>query len=378
MISLSGVRMLFFIIFLLIPTYTNSMQESIPVKPSKISKILKAKRIPLAIAITPGGKLVVLDKERCTFFDYNNEETVQQCPVTLSGSQILVNKIYVHPKKDIVIIPDDHGYRCTLFEGIHKKTKLRYGLKNESSNIIFDDYKDEVCALKDGFYAFKGKSLIYHADQTTKELKLHLSPIFIFNVNINQSIFFFCDEKKKTMYRLLAYGVEEKLFNFCTKLDFAHWVYDVKRERLYAVTHKDRKLYIGCTKTGKQQVLTIPDFKISTLELLTNKRILALLSQHRDRICYIDLNGMRPLLITVHEISEPDTRFAAKGQKIAVSPDGEDIIVGLSDQCLVIKIPPRIGGIDACEKYSLLRMINFPKELHDFIGFLLFMLNKQQ
>ena len=55
--------MLFFIIFLLIPTYTNSMQESIPVKPSKISKILKAKRIPLAIAITPGGKKKSSKKE---------------------------------------------------------------------------------------------------------------------------------------------------------------------------------------------------------------------------------------------------------------------------------------------------------------------------
>ncbi len=171
------------------------------------------------------------------------------------------------------------------------------------------------------------------------------------------------------MYTLLDYGVEKKLFDFCTKLDLSHWVYDLERERLYTVTDKNRNLYIGCTKTNEQKVLTIPDFRTGTLEFLSNKRVLALLSQHRDKICYFDIENLKSLFITTHKTSKMDTKLAAKGQKIAISSDRKDIIIALSDRCLVIKIPVCIGEINMYERYRILRCTNYPKELHDSIGF---------
>ncbi len=154
------------------------MKETIPLKQSKIIKVIKSEHIPLAIAVMPQGSLIILDKEHCRFLDYKDDQIVRRCSIALRPSEIAVNKIYVHPRKDIVVIPNYSGRQCILFEGIDKKTKLRYGLKNEISNIIFDDYEDDRCALKDGFFAFKNKSLIYHADSTTLELRLQVSPLF--------------------------------------------------------------------------------------------------------------------------------------------------------------------------------------------------------
>ena len=377
--------MLFLAMFLFLINNSNAMQMS-DLQQSKIVKILKTERIPLAIAGIAQGNIIILDKWQCTFWDYKNENDEitkragivfdpKRVEITLDKKDKLTHKIYLNPKKTQAMIPSYREDYWILVDGKNQIKRFPGLVKNKSSNILFDGIQG--CCLA----TCKDNDLAFYFKDENYCLKLSISPGLLFKYDDTRfSDTLCCDVDQKTMYMVDDVGYVKKLFDFCTKLDFTHWVYDSEVDRLYAITDTNRELYVADTKTLQQKVLPIADgFKIGTLELLNNKRILVLLSHYRDKICYFDAKNLKKLLITCHETGKVDKRFRASGQRIAVCSNQEDIVISLSHQCLVIKVPLWISWFNAYEKCCITRqMLAIPKELSNLIGLFLCMLDKKQ
>ena len=346
---------LFFLIFVFLPIHSsNAMPE---LAHSRIINTATVTRnTPLAIACTAQGTLVVLDKQHCVFSDYQNSRISQVRKIALDQNKILTNRIYVHPKIDITVIPSSRDYGFMIFNNVDVKQTETFYMSNQL-NIAMSDFGNV-------FYRFEGNMVLTCSSHSRgQDIDQSISPGFVFKISANGFSALFCDRKRKSMYEMLDRKVGKKLFDFKVKLDFSHWVYNAVSECLYTITRKERKLYIANTKTLKETIVPLPCFKkIGTLELLTNKRVLALLSQCRSKMCYFDLKTLQPLLITTHDVSRKDRKSVVRGQKIAINPNGEDIIIALSDACLVIKIPAWIREIDTYEKYRIIQSINLVQD----------------
>ena len=352
----------FLIFFSLLSNNCNAMQLPFAYEQSKIIQVIKQDLTPLAIASSHQGTLVILDQSSCRF--YRNNEIFHLFRTTLDRDNSPRNKIYMHPKKGVCIVPHDrekHYFLCDY----KKRTGNYYGstIKNKHSNIIFNRDSDI-------FYTFSGDQLCMRdcAILEFREFKTGIKPGILFHT----WPFLCCDIEQQSMYELkdCKKGIlPKKLFDFVAKLDLLHWVYSSELGLLCALTQDNRQLYIANTQTLEQTIVPqINNFNIGTLELLANKRVLALLSEPGDTICYFDLRKFQPLLMTTHEISDGDRKCTARGQKMTSSSDGQDIIIALSDKCLVVRTPVWVNKIDIYEKYRMINYMYLPKELHNLIA----------
>lgn len=343
---------------------------------SIITKEIKFVRNPLAIACTCAGKLIVMDDMFATLWNYQGERVLSAVKTFLNLSEISINKIYAHPKKDIVIIPKLKGREYALYNYEDKSSIHLDCFKDRNSPVLYSEIT--------GFYAIKNKSLIYNNFIEEEQYTLrHFSPGLTFSILDEEELCFLCcDQQEKNVYKFYIHPESnngksnstdkhfssmqsvEMLFSFSVQLDLNNWVYNPVEKALYAITHDSRQLYAALIET-QQQILypTIKDFKIGDL-ILANDRILVLLSQQRNKVCYIDVKSMRPLLITGHNVPKRNMRGMARGQKITIFPDGKEIIIALDRKCIGIAIPLWIVYFDAYEKYrDIIQRLYIPREL---------------
>lgn len=328
---------------------------------SIITKEIEFARNPLAIACTCAGKLIVIDDSFCSFWNYQEEQCLQIVGTWLNACAISVNKIYAHPRKDIAIIPKDQGNKHVLYNHEDNSSIDLDCFKSIRSNVLYSDIS--------GFYAIKNKFLIYNALIWQERCRLkNFSPGLIFSIlDEEEYCFLCCDDKEESVYMLYTEPKNssvKKIFNFCTELDLNNWVYNPVEKTLYAITQDNRQLYAAHIEKQEQRILPkINDFEIGNL-ILANDKILVLLSEQCNKICYIDVKNMHPLIITTHAVSEKNKPNTAQGQKIAVFPDSKEIIIALDHKCLGIAIPSWIDYFDVYEKYREgIGQLPIPEEL---------------
>src|SRR5579871_4134892 len=177
------------------------MQESLNAKvvASIIVKEIGLSRNPLAIACTPTGKLIVLDESDCTFWNYQEKKILNVISTILDPCEERVNKIYVHPKKDISIIPRCRGKGHILFNHEDNSTVCFNRFKNRNSNVLYSDMA--------GFYVIRDDTCLVYDNTAWPEIfTSDIAPGLLFAIlNPKETCFLCCDEQEENVYELYTH-----------------------------------------------------------------------------------------------------------------------------------------------------------------------------
>jgi hypothetical protein len=179
----------------------------------------------------------------------------------------------------------------------------------------------------------------------------------------------------------------KKLFDFPFDVDLSSWVYSAREKLFFFINKYDRRMYCFNIKNIKKQDVQYKmyvknnGFPVSAMKLHSNGRVLILLSEERDIIEYVDIkkyNSIRHLRTMIHEPLGRDKYIA---QKMALSCEGDVLLLVAGRTCYAIEIPIEIREISFLEK-SIMKMVceqsGISKDIRKLIWYFLINLLKKE